>query len=214
MTLTYNNRKTNFLLSACVSTLSRITAKLKQLLTTSKRVNINEVLLYDAGKENIKKQLGLNNLCCIYYVIVHARLTIDLCLPSLDSVTISRCLVRIRQKNKTRVRIILHRNPDSSVKPFLDFGMEVKVIRKSEVQLEHEFILIDAQGECEEALVIIGSLDDAVNRVTCNRNNTLITSENAIVFSLKREFDRIWDSIADTEQKGPSQNKNKNVIQC
>ncbi|XP_034832801.1 uncharacterized protein [Maniola hyperantus] len=198
MNFTYNWK--TVLLKACASMFSRIAAKITQIVRPRKQSDtINEILLYGAGSYDKKKQLGLNNLFCIYYVLVHARQAIDVCMPSLDTVTISKCLISVRQKNNIKLRIAVHKNLDLNLNHFLDYGIEVKVINKAEILLEHEFMLIDAVGDFAEALAVIGSLDYKLKRANCNSDSTLLTSEKAVVFTLKREFDRIWNSFVKTD---------------
>ncbi|XP_045774960.1 uncharacterized protein LOC123873906 [Maniola jurtina] len=194
------NWKTVLLRKVCVIILNRIgiAAKIIQLVRPNKQSDtINEILLYGAGDYDRKKQLGLNNLFCVYNVLVHARQTIDVCMPSLDSETISKCLINVHEKSKVKLRIVVHKNFDLDSNHFLDYGIEVKVISQAEVRLEHEFMLIDAV-DFAEGLAIIGSLDYELKRVNCDSDSTLMTSEKAVVSTLKREFDRIWNSVAET----------------
>ncbi|XP_063395729.1 uncharacterized protein LOC134680544 [Cydia fagiglandana] len=157
-------------------------------------VPVNEVLLYGANDEVQTKQIGLNNLFCIYYVIVHANCSIDVCLPDLESETIAKCLIGA-QKNKVKVRLIVHSNRDFDMPKLIKHGIEVKIITsRSREPLEHEYILVDADAETRGAVAVMGSLDYETARVNCNRDATLLTSEPSVVKSLKREFDRVWNS--------------------
>ncbi|OWR47714.1 Mitochondrial cardiolipin hydrolase [Danaus plexippus plexippus] len=166
--------------------------KLTELVSVSPQSEtINEVLFYGSEYEEKKKQLGLNNLFCIYYVIIQASFTIDVCVPSLTSDTISKCLINVQKKNKVKIRIVVH-NEHGNYDCFLKSDIEVKVI-KSKLKMEHEYLLIDASPE-QEAIAVIGSLDYEVARVNSNRDTTIITSEPIVIEALKREFDRVWIS--------------------
>ncbi|XP_063616224.1 uncharacterized protein LOC134789585 [Cydia splendana] len=166
-------------------------------------IPVNEVLLYGANDEVQTKQIGLNNLFCIYYVIVHANCSIDVCLPDLESDTIAKCLIGA-QKNNVKVRLIVHSNSDFDMPKLIKHGIEVKIITsRSREPLEHEYILVDADAETRGAVAVMGSLDYETARVNCNRDATLLTSEPSVVKSLKREFDRVWNS---TDSKTGSEN--------
>ncbi|XP_046976285.1 uncharacterized protein LOC124542327 [Vanessa cardui] len=183
--------------------------KLTDIIAINKQNDtINEILFYGSENEEQNKKVGLNNLFCIYYIIIHASKTVDVCVPTLRSETISKCLLNVHQKNHTKVRIIVHSSNDlKSLQSFIDCGIEVKVIN-SDIKMEHEFLLIDAN--CHDALAIVGSLDYEVNRVNCSRDNTLLTSEDAVVSVLKREFNRIWN-CNENIQNVNSHNKIKTI---
>ncbi|XP_026759338.1 uncharacterized protein LOC113518555 [Galleria mellonella] len=154
---------------------------------------INEVLLYGADNEERVKKIGLDNLFCIYYMIARASDSIDVCIPSLQSELIVKCFISAQQRNKPKIRITIHDNDSfCNLKSVAENGIEVKFIKSSE-RLEHEFILINATGPFKEAVAIIGSLDYDTSRVNCNSDATIITSELAVVKTLKREFDRVWN---------------------
>ncbi|XP_059051259.1 uncharacterized protein LOC131846055 [Achroia grisella] len=156
--------------------------------------DINEVLLYGDGDDVRVKEIGLDNLYCIYYMIAHASNTVDVCVPSLESEIITKCLIAVQQKNKPKIRIAIHNsNTWDNLKSIAESGIEVKVIKSTE-RLEHEFLLIDATGTFDDAVAIIGSLDYDTSRVNCNNDTTMITSELAVVKTLKREFDRVWNN--------------------
>lgn len=181
--------------SASVLTgISQKITKLANIVGISKQSDaINEVLFYGAQYKE-KEQVGLNNLFCIYYMIAHASQSVDICVPTLESDTISKCLLNIqkRENNCAKVRIIVHNTSTlSNLQSFVSCGIQVKIIRPK-IELEHEFLLIDAN--CVDAVAILGSLDYEVNRVNHNRDNTLITSEATLIRTLKREFNRIWDT--------------------
>lgn len=157
---------------------------------------VNEMLLYGAEDEEHMKQIGLNNLLCIYYVILHASRTVDVCVPSLISDTMAKCLINVHQKNKVKIRITIH-NSDNfhNMQMFAQNGIEVKIINPA-VRLEHEFVLIDACAGTD-AVAVLGSLDYETTRVNCNRDATLLTSDIAVVTALNREFERVWNSVTD-----------------
>ncbi|CAG4978450.1 unnamed protein product [Parnassius apollo] len=159
--------------------------------------SINEVLFYGAEDDEKKHQVGLNNLFCIYYVIVHASRSVDVCLPSLISNTISKCLITVRQNNSANIRVAIHNSDDrENLQILAKHGISVKIIN-STVKLEHEFILVDAYDECQDAVAVFGSLDYEMSRVNCNRDTTLLTSERIVVLALKKEFDRVWSTNGD-----------------
>lgn len=155
-------------------------------------IPINEVLLYGSNDEGQTKQIGLNNLFCIYYVIVHANCSIDVCVPNLESETILKCLIGAQQK-KVKVRLVVHNDSEFDFEKLTKHGVLVKIIKPLQ-PLQHEFILVDAADEAGEAVAVMGSLDYETTRVNCNRDATVLTSEALVVKSLKREFDRVWDS--------------------
>lgn len=180
--------------SSILAGISHKITKLTNIVGISKQSDaINEVLFYGTQNEE-KKQIGLNNLFCIFYVIAHASRSVDICMPTLDSDTMSKCLINVqkREKNYAQVRIIVHNTGTlRSLHSFIACGIQVKIITPK-IKLEHEFLLIDAN--CADAVAIMGSLDYEVNRLNHNRDNTLITSEGTLIKTLKREFDRIWDT--------------------
>ncbi|XP_041975629.1 uncharacterized protein LOC121730587 [Aricia agestis] len=177
------------LVNECATLLSKITSNISVMFGQSG--GVNEVLLYGAGDEEQRRQAGLNNLLCIYYTMILANKSIDVCLPILRSETIFRCLINARQKSDVKIRLILY---DDCKKKYTDVlkkhGVEIKVV-KSTVKLEHQFILIDVTDR--EAVAIIGSLDYDVNHVNLNTDNTLLISDTNAVAPLKREFERIWN---------------------
>lgn len=183
------------ILSGIVSKITNIT----DFISVNKQnESLNEILFYGSDSDEKNKKVALNNLFCIYYIIVHATETVDVCVPTLRSETISKCLLSVHQNNHTKVRIVVHGSDDLQIfKSFFDCGIEVKIV-KSEVKLEHEFLLVDAN--CRDAVAIVGSLDYEVSRVNCNRDSTLLTSEKTLVSVLKREFDRIWTSTKNFEK--------------
>lgn len=160
------------------------------------KCDINEVLLYGAEDKGRMREIGLENLHCIYYVIAHATRTIDVCVPSLGSETIAKCLINVQQKNKAQIRVTIHNSDDyHNLKSFAESGIQVKVVKSVE-RLEHEFILIDAD-KASDAVAVIGSLDYEAGRVNCNRDSTLLTSEVAVIKTLRQEFNRVWNSARD-----------------
>lgn len=158
---------------------------------------INEVLFYGAKDERRMKEIGLENLFCIYYVVSHATRTVDVCVPSLESETIAKCLMNVQQRNKAKIRIAIHNsNNFGNLKSFAKHGIEVKVIKSAE-RLEHEFMLVDACEGMANALALVGSLDYDASRVNCNRDTTMLTSESRVITNLQQEFDRIWNTTPD-----------------
>ncbi|PZC75190.1 hypothetical protein B5X24_HaOG206605 [Helicoverpa armigera] len=154
---------------------------------------INEILLYGAENQEHQKQIGLNNLLCIYYVILHASSSVDVCVPSLTSDTLTKCLISVRQKNKVSVRIVIHSSEDfHNLQLFAQNGIEVKVMRPA-VRLAHEFVLVD--GRAGDAVAALGALDYDTARLNCNRDATLLSSDPALITALNREFERVWNSI-------------------
>ncbi|KAJ0182465.1 hypothetical protein K1T71_001834 [Dendrolimus kikuchii] len=155
---------------------------------------INEVLIYGDNDEGKSRQMGLNNLFCVYYVIIHASRSVDVCVPSLVNATLIKCLLNVRQKNKVNIRIVVHKSKNSKdLEVFTQNGIEVKVIERNEIErLEHNFILIDAVDDPVDAVAILGSIDYETSRLNCNRDTTLLTSQEIVVNSLKQEFERVW----------------------
>ncbi|XP_068626482.1 mitochondrial cardiolipin hydrolase-like [Battus philenor] len=168
---------------------------------------INEVLFYGAEDDKEKEEIGLNNLCCIYYVIVHACQSIDVCLPSLTSETICKCFIAVQERNCAAIRVaIYHSSSSDHLQNLVKVGIAVRIVN-SLVKLEHEFILIDANDTCKEAVAVLGSLNYEVSRVNCNRDTTMLTSEPTVILALKKEFDRVWLSGEDL-----TQNKDENKL--
>uniref|UniRef100_A0A2A4JVF3 Mitochondrial cardiolipin hydrolase n=1 Tax=Heliothis virescens TaxID=7102 RepID=A0A2A4JVF3_HELVI len=152
---------------------------------------INEILLYGAENEEHQKQIGLNNLLCIYYVILHASNTVDVCVPSLASDTLTKCLISVHQKNKVQVRIAIHSSDDfHNLQLFAQNGIEVKVMRPA-VRVAHEFVVVD--GGARDAVAALGALDYDTARLNCNRDATLLSSDAALITAMNREFERIWN---------------------
>lgn len=155
---------------------------------------INDILFYGKEDGEKKRQAGLDNLFCIYYVLVHANQSIDVCMPSLMSETITRCLVDVQKRSHVQIRVVIHRSEYyEQLLTLADQGIQVKVIDNAD-NLEHEFILVDATEGVGEAVALMGSLDYEVDRVNCNRDNTLLTSDAVVVNALRREFDRVWEN--------------------
>lgn len=154
--------------------------------------SINEVLFYGAEDDKKSEEIGTNNLLCIYYVVIHACRSIDVCLPTLNSDTISKCLSNVHKRNCVVIRIVLY-NADNRdiVQGLVKQGIAVKIVNLAP-KLEHEFIIIDAIDECKDAVAVLGSLDYEISRVNCNRDSTLLTSDFTVIHALKKEFDRIW----------------------
>lgn len=182
---------------------------------TSQCDSINEVLFYGDEDEEKKEQIGLNNLFCIYYVIVHACKSIDLCLPNLNSDTILNGLITVKHKNGAIIRVAIHdKDDEETLQKLTKQGIDVKVIN-STVKLEHEFVLVDAHDKCMDAVAVIGSIDFETSRVNCNRDTTILTSELTVVTALKREFDRIWNFntkiLADRENDENNKMNNFNI---
>ncbi|XP_028156167.1 mitochondrial cardiolipin hydrolase-like [Ostrinia furnacalis] len=159
--------------------------------------SFNEVLFYgDSADEEKVKKTGLNNLYCINFVLSNACRSVDVCVPSLESETITKCLINVHLKNKAKVRIAIHNSDQfGNLKSLAQHGIEVKVI-KSE-RIEHEFALIDACEATSDGLAVMGSLDYETARVNCNKDMTMLTSQPEVVTNLQREFNRIWNSTPD-----------------
>lgn len=135
--------------------------------------------------------MGLNNLFCIYYVIIHASRSIDVCVPSLVSATLVECLLSVK-RNRVNIRIILHAKKYlKNLEVFTQNEIDVKVIEHPE-RLEYNFILIDAEESYIEAVAVLGSIDYEPSRVNCIREANLITSQERLVNALKHEFERLW----------------------
>lgn len=172
---------------------------------------INEMLLYGAETEEQTKQIGLDNLLCIYYVILHANKTVDVCVPSLVSGTLAECLINVRRKNNARVRITIHNSDEfHNLQSFAENGIEVKVINPS-VRLEHEFVLVDAAGGAGEALAVLGSLDYDTASPNCNRDATLLTSDAELLTALTKEFERVWNCVPEITEFKLDKNNSDSV---
>ncbi|CAB3256548.1 unnamed protein product [Arctia plantaginis] len=170
---------------------------------------INEILLYGSENKAHMEEIGLNNLLCIYYMILHANKTVDVCVPSFESDTLANCLIKVHQNGNVKIRIVIHNSDDfHNLHFFSQNGIEVKII-KPFVRLEHEFLLIDASEKFKHAVAVIGSLDYNTWRVNCNRDATVLTSESTVVKALQREFNRVWDSVSDMRKPKNDIEKNK-----
>lgn len=152
-------------------------------------IKCNKMVFYGFGTEESTKRAGYVNLVFIYYFLVNAKGTIDVCMPSLTSETIAKGLITAKQRSNAKIRIIIHNSEDfRKLQSFAQNGMEVKVI--STERLEHEFILVDVG--CDNAVAVVGSLDYDTERVNCNPDATMAVSETAVIKSLTAEFERIW----------------------
>ncbi|XP_013194154.2 uncharacterized protein LOC106137791 [Amyelois transitella] len=159
------------------------------------KIDINEILIYGSEDERRMIEIGLDNLYCIHYVLAHANQSIDVCVPSLESDTIADCLINVQERSKAMIRVVIHNSKTfNHLNPFSKCGIQVKVVQTAE-RMEHEFILIDASEDSSDAVAVIGSLDYQTTRVNCNRDITLLTSDISVVTVLKREFDRVWNSV-------------------
>lgn len=153
---------------------------------------INEILFYGAEDEERTKQKVLNNMICICYVIHNASRTVDVCVPGLVSNTLAKCLVKVHQKNKVYVRIAIHNSKNyQNLTLFSENEIEVKIITPS-VKLEHEFVLVDAGAR--DSVAVLGALEHAPGCRGLRSDATLLTSESAVLTSLSREFERVWNS--------------------
>ncbi|XP_048489429.1 mitochondrial cardiolipin hydrolase-like [Plutella xylostella] len=156
---------------------------------------INEFLFYGAGDDDASERLGLDNLFCIFYVVLHANTSVDVCMPSLMSDTITKCLLEVQKKGSVTIRVIIHKSKNhSQVVRLKKAGIEVKAM-DSEDNPAHEFILVDGGEGGSDAVALVGSLDYDVGRVNRHRDHTLLTSEPVLVTALKKEFERIWGSV-------------------
>ncbi|XP_047509373.1 uncharacterized protein LOC125052274 [Pieris napi] len=188
-----------FLWKTLALTFSKKLVDLRKKFTMEKKCDvINDVLIYGSNDtEEWKKQVGLNNLFCILYMIVHAARTINISIPSLESDSITKSLIQVKIKNNVEIRLIVHRYAEyCNLQGLAENGIRVKVIN-SIVKLEHEFIIID--GDCSDSVAILGSLDFEVNRVNCSRDITILSSDFDLISSLQREFNRVWCSVDDTQ---------------
>lgn len=158
---------------------------------------INEILFYGAEDEKRSKELGLINLCCIYYLLAHANRNIDMCVPSLVSDAIIQCLTSSALK-KVKIRVAIHKSHNfCHLDALAQNGIEVKVINSG--NLNHEFALIDAGEKCKNSLAVIGPLDYDITKV--NKDHTLLTSESKVLIALKKEFERVWASAPNFHKK-------------
>ncbi|KAJ8736215.1 hypothetical protein PYW08_006871 [Mythimna loreyi] len=156
-------------------------------------VTVNEVLFYGAEDEEETQQIRTNNMLCIHYVILHARSTVDVCVPSLASDSLAKCLVSVQQKNKVYIRVAIHNSNDfHNLQLLAQNGIEVKVI-KTGVRLAHEFVLLDARAG--EPLALAGALPGAGPARA--RAATLLTSDSTLITALGLEFERVWNSVPD-----------------
>lgn len=90
---------------------------------------INEILFYGKEENSEKKrQAGLDNLFCIYYVLIHANQSIDVCMPSLMSETITKCLMDVHRRGHVKIRVVIHKSEHlDQVLSLAEHGIEVKV---------------------------------------------------------------------------------------
>ncbi|XP_028040814.1 uncharacterized protein LOC114250916 [Bombyx mandarina] len=141
------------------------------------------------------RMIGLGNIFCIYYVIFKSKRTIDVCVPRLSSDALAKCLVKVQQQNGSKTRIIIHKSNDlRNLQLFTLNRIEVKLI-KSEVRLEHEFIVIDSSEP--NAMILLGNVccGGCWDKMECfNKAPTILSSEKSLVGVMKQEFDRIWNS--------------------
>ncbi|CAK1540085.1 unnamed protein product [Leptosia nina] len=181
--------------SVVVGLAERIVGITRRLKNNEKSDAINEVLIYGGDTDEWRRQVGLNNLFCILYIIDHAGRTIDISMPSLESDSLTKCLIEVKNRNNIEVRLIVHNVTDlCNLHSLADNGIRVKVI-KSAVKLEHEFIIID--GAYSDAVAILGSLDFEVSRVNCCKGTTILSSDCTLISALQLEFNRVWLSHDD-----------------
>lgn len=149
------------------------------------------VLFYGDMNKEVAKEASLKNLRFISNVIAKSNKTIDLCVPKSISSTLAKSLIKAR-RTKVNIRVAIHNSRNlGNVEQLVGNGIAVKVINTS--RLEHEFILVDATADFEGAAALINSIN--YEKINYNRDNTIFISEKPVVRTLKKEFDRIWQSV-------------------
>lgn len=149
------------------------------------------VLFYGGANKDIAKEASLNNLSFISNVIVNSHKTINLCVPQFVSSSLAKCLIKVQQTKKVKIKVAIHNSKNlENVEELARNDIEVKVINSS--RLEHEFVLVDATDDFNGAAALINSINYKFNY---NNDNTMYISDISVVKGLKKEFDRVWQTV-------------------
>lgn len=157
---------------------------------------VNEVLMYGGEEDEIQREsVVTDHLYSITYVISRARQSVDVCLPRLVNSSIMQSLMFVAEKGR-KVRVIIHSDRSeeqiSCIEELSDRGIGVKMI-KPVIKIEHEFILVDGENwKSKDAVALIGSLNYSKDNVNNKYDSTLFTTEQTIVNTLNKEFNRLW----------------------
>lgn len=169
---------------------------------TNSGADTSTVLFYGDLNKEVAKEASLKNLRFIWNVILNSNKTINLCVPKSVSNSLAKCLIKAQQTKKVKIQVAIHNSKNlDNVQQLIRNDIAVKVINSSE--LEYEFLLLDATDDFKGAAALINSIN--YETINYNIDSTIFISEKYVVKSLKKEFDRIWQSV-------PSLISDKNVL--
>lgn len=170
----------------------KIFKPMEYIMMTKFGTDTSTVLFYGDVNEEVAKEASLNNLRFIWNVIGNSNKTINLCVPNFVSNSLAKCLIKAQQTKKVTIQVAIHNSTNlDNVQQLLHNDIAVKVINSS--RLEHEFVLVDAIDDFEGAAALINSIN--YEMINFNRDNTIFISEKSVVRGLKKEFDRVWQSV-------------------
>ena len=115
---------------------------------------------------------------------------LDLSIHEISSADMAQALVKARER-RVKVRIITDskqsKMKSSQITSLINKGIIVKVLKgKEKGGMNHRFAILDGKK------VITGSFDWSEISEKWNYENILITSEQGVVASYQREFERLW----------------------
>lgn len=163
-----------------------------EYIMTNSGADTSTVLFYGDVNKEVAKEASLKNLSFIWNVILNSNKTINLCVPKSVSNSLAKCLIKAQQTKNVKIQVAIHNSKNlDNVQQLIRNDIAVKVINSSD--LEYEFLLLDATDDFKGAAALINSIN--YETINYNIDSTIFISEKYVVKSLKKEFDRIWQSV-------------------
>lgn len=169
----------------------KIFKPVEYIMMTNCGADKSTVLFYEGSNNKVAKEASLKNLLFIWKVIINSNKTVNLCVPKFVSNSLTKFLIKAQRTKEVKIQVAIHDSKNlSNVHQLVQNDIEVKVINWS--RFEYEFMLVDATDDFEGAAALINSIN--YEKFNYNRDNTMFISEKSVVRSLKKEFDRVWQS--------------------
>ncbi|XP_053327384.1 mitochondrial cardiolipin hydrolase [Spea bombifrons] len=128
-------------------------------------------------------------LCRLLRLLLGAQRSLEVCVFTVSSQPLARAVLQLHHRG-VRVRVI----SDSDY--MASHGSQIGVLRQegvvvrhnqSEGYMHHKFAILD------KSVVITGSLNWTVQAVHTNKENVLISDDQAYVQAYLEEFERLWE---------------------